>query len=89
MWTISEFPTYGLISGQQTKGYHSCLCCGPFTESKKIRGPNGDKIVYLGMRKRLPHAPFTLKVHEEKEVFDTLWTLHLPLNYTGPIHRRV
>jgi hypothetical protein len=54
MWTISDFPTYGLISGQQTKGYHACPCCGPRTDAKKIRGPTGDKIVYLGMRKRLP-----------------------------------
>jgi hypothetical protein len=53
MWTISDFPAYGLISGQQTKGYHACPCCGPLTDSKKIRGPSRDKIVYLGMRKRL------------------------------------
>jgi hypothetical protein len=54
MWTISDFPAYGLISGQQTKGYHACPCCGPLTDSKRIRGPSGDAIVYLGMRKRLP-----------------------------------
>jgi hypothetical protein len=54
MWTISDFPAYGLISGQQTKGYHGCPCCGPLTDAKRIRGPSGDKIVYMGMRKRLP-----------------------------------
>jgi hypothetical protein len=53
MWTISDFPTYGLISSQQTKGYHGCPCCGPLTDAKKIRGPTGNKIVYLGMKKRL------------------------------------
>ena len=54
MWTVSNFLAYGLISGQQTKRYHGCPCCRPFTDSKRIRGPNGDKIVYLGMRKWLP-----------------------------------
>ena len=24
LWTISDFPAYGLISGQQTKGYKAC-----------------------------------------------------------------
>jgi hypothetical protein len=48
IWTVSDFLAYGLISGQQTKGYHSCPCCGPLINAKKIRGPIGDKIIYLG-----------------------------------------
>jgi hypothetical protein len=31
MWTISDFPTYGLISGLCTKGYKACPVCGPKT----------------------------------------------------------
>jgi hypothetical protein len=54
MWTVNDFLAYGLISGQQTKGYHNCPCCGLLTDSKKIRGPIGEKILYLGMRKQLP-----------------------------------
>ena len=32
MWTISDFPAYGLISGLCCKGYKGCPCCGPSTE---------------------------------------------------------
>jgi hypothetical protein len=56
MWTVSDFPAYGLILGQQMKGYHGSVCCRPLTDAKKVRGPIGDKIVYLGMRKRLPEG---------------------------------
>ena len=54
LWTISDFPTYGLISGQQTKGYKACPICGPHIVSRSAKGPNGDKIVYVGARQRLP-----------------------------------
>jgi hypothetical protein len=37
----------------------------------------------------MPHAPFTLKSHEKKEVLNTLSTLRLPSNYAGPIYRQV
>jgi len=54
LWTISDFPAYGLISGQQTKGYKACPICGPVIVSRSAKGPNGDKIVYVGARQRLP-----------------------------------
>ena len=54
LWTISDFPAYGLISGQQTKGYKACPVCGPNIVSRSARGPNGQKIVYVGARQRLP-----------------------------------
>jgi hypothetical protein len=54
LWTISNFPAYKLISGQQTKGYHGFPHCGTWTDAKRIRGPTRDKIVYLGKRKCLP-----------------------------------
>jgi hypothetical protein len=53
MWTVNDFLAYGLISGQQTKGYHNCPCCGLLTDSKKIRGPIGEKVVFLRMKKQL------------------------------------
>ena len=54
LWTISDFPAYGLISGQQTKGYKACPVCGPNIVSRSARGPKKDKIVYVGARQRLP-----------------------------------
>lgn len=62
MWTISDFPAYGLISGQCCKGYKGCPCCGPETESRMAKTGDvqangrirGSKIVYGGMRRYLP-----------------------------------
>lgn len=31
MWLVHDFPAYGLLSGQQTKGYKGCPLCGPQT----------------------------------------------------------
>ena len=33
LWTINDFPAYGLISGQQTKGYKGCRVCVIETEA--------------------------------------------------------
>jgi hypothetical protein len=61
MWTISDFPAYGLISGLCTKGYKACCVCGPETvaRSTKVGAINddwtakGSKIVYGGRRRWL------------------------------------
>jgi len=67
MWTISDFPAYGLISGLCCKGYKGCVSCGPETESRMAktgavladRRSRGSKIVYGGMRRYLPrHHPY-------------------------------
>jgi hypothetical protein len=50
MWTISDFPAYGLISRLCTKGYLVCPICGPNTISRCARGPKKLKQVYLGAR---------------------------------------
>ncbi len=31
MWCIHDFPTYGIMAGCVTKGYHACPICGPAT----------------------------------------------------------
>ena len=31
MWTLHDFPAYGLISGLTTKGFKACPVCGPHT----------------------------------------------------------
>ena len=33
MWTLHDFPAYGLISGLTTKGFKGCPICGPHTKS--------------------------------------------------------
>jgi hypothetical protein len=52
IWTINDFPAYGLVSRQQTKGYKGCPICGEQTcveHSLALR-----KMVYLGSRRFLP-----------------------------------
>jgi hypothetical protein len=62
MWTISDFPAYGLIFGLTCKGYKGCPCCGPNIDERMAKMgdmlPNGSirgsKIVYGGIRLYLP-----------------------------------
>jgi len=62
MWTISNFPAYGLISGLCCKGYKGCPPCGPLTDARMARTGDvlpdgrtkGSKIVYGGVRHYLP-----------------------------------
>jgi hypothetical protein len=35
MWTLHDFPAYGLISGLTTKGFKACPVCGPHTISRR------------------------------------------------------
>jgi hypothetical protein len=52
MWTINDFPAFGLISGQTVKGYIACPICGEGTCSEHSRVLN--KMIYLGSRRYLP-----------------------------------
>ena len=52
LWTINDFLAYGLISGQQTKGYKGCPVCVTETEANHSRALK--KMVYLGSRRWLP-----------------------------------
>ena len=67
MWTVSDFPAYGLIPGLCTKGYKVCPPCGPDTDARMAktgdvlsdRRTKGSKIVYGGIRRYLPrHHPY-------------------------------
>lgn len=67
MWTISDFPAYGLISGLCCKGYKGCPHCGRDTDARMARTGDvlanrrtrGSKIVYGGIRRYLPrHHPY-------------------------------
>jgi hypothetical protein len=58
-------------------------------EEMKIRKelwlrPCGD-----GQNYWMPHALYTLKKDEKKEVLENIQHLRLPSNYAGPIHKRV
>ena len=35
LWTIHDFPAYGIVAGCVTKGYRGCPCCGPETTSRR------------------------------------------------------
>lgn len=35
MWTLHDFPAYGLISGLTTRGFKACPVCGPRTKSRR------------------------------------------------------
>jgi len=52
MWTIHEYPTYGLVFGCVHQGYKACVSCGPnvtFHRSLKL-----GKVVYEGFHHWLP-----------------------------------
>ena len=51
MWCIDDFPAYGLVSGQVTKGYRGCPECGPSVTTR--RSAVLTKNVYLGHRRFL------------------------------------
>ena len=52
MWTINDFPAYGLLSGQQVHEYKACPLCSPETcaEHSRLLG----KMIFLGARRYLP-----------------------------------
>ena len=52
IWTIYEYPAYGLISGCATKGHQGCPVCGPFVDSRYSRALR--KNLFLGHRCYLP-----------------------------------
>jgi hypothetical protein len=35
LWTIHDFPAYGIVAGCVIKGYKSCSICGPGTISRR------------------------------------------------------
>ena len=51
MWCIHDYPAYGLVSGQVTKGYRGCVECGPNVTTRRSAALG--KNVYLGHRRYL------------------------------------
>ncbi|XP_050104669.1 uncharacterized protein LOC126584276 [Malus sylvestris] len=52
LWTISDFPAYGMLSGWSTHGYKACPHC--MHDKKSIYLPASRKICYLGHQRFLP-----------------------------------
>ena len=50
LWTIHDFPAYGIVAGCVTKGYKGCPVCGPGTISRRSRALH--KNVYEGQYRR-------------------------------------
>ena len=51
LWTIHDYPTYGLISGCATKGYQGCPICGlqvdsRFSKSLKKKSSKANVAIY-------------------------------------------
>ncbi|XP_063948725.1 uncharacterized protein LOC108203454 [Daucus carota subsp. sativus] len=51
LWTISDFPGYGVLSGWSTKGHLACPSCHYDTSSTYLK--HSKKVVYLNHRKFL------------------------------------
>jgi hypothetical protein len=52
LWTINDFPAYGMLSGWSTKGALACPCCNKETSSLRLK--YGRKQCYMGHRRFLP-----------------------------------
>ena len=52
LWTISDFPTYGNLSGFTVKGYFACLIYDQETNSQRLK--HRKKNSYTGHRRFLP-----------------------------------
>ncbi|XP_074297118.1 uncharacterized protein LOC141627797 [Silene latifolia] len=51
LWTISDFPGYGMLSGWGVHGEKACPCCNSQTDSKWLY--NSHKFCYMGSRRLL------------------------------------
>ncbi|XP_024004018.1 uncharacterized protein LOC112081492 [Eutrema salsugineum] len=52
LWSISDYPALGVLSGSKVKGKQACIVCGKDTPSMWLNFSR--KYVYMGNRKRLP-----------------------------------
>ncbi|KAH7862248.1 hypothetical protein Vadar_002030 [Vaccinium darrowii] len=53
LWTINDFPAYGMLSGWSTKGKLACPICNKDTCSLTLK--HGQKQCYMGHRRYLDH----------------------------------
>jgi hypothetical protein len=79
LWTINDFPAYGMLSGWSTKGALACPCCNKKTSSCRLK--YSYKQCYMGHRRFLPiDHPW----RNNKSSFDnTREVRHAPQPLTG------
>lgn len=79
LWTISDYPAFGSLSGNIVKGYNSCVVC--VDETKATRLPNYKKTVVMRHRRWLPRDhPY----RKQKAAFDnTVEKGYAPIPLTG------
>ena len=61
MWCIHDFPAYGLVSGQVTKGYKGCTECGSSVTTRRSAALT--KNVYLEHRRFLDRTHPYQRLH--------------------------
>jgi hypothetical protein len=72
IWTVNDFPAYGLLAGQQVHGYKGCPLCGPETCAEHAQLLS--KMIYLGGRRflapghRFRRAKAAFNNHQEWQV---------------------
>jgi hypothetical protein len=52
IWSVHDFPTFGLFAGCVMKGHKGCPPCGPTTKARSSKKLN--KIIYCGSCHYLP-----------------------------------
>ncbi|XP_059298526.1 uncharacterized protein LOC132051465 isoform X1 [Lycium ferocissimum] len=72
LWTISDFPALGNLSGYGVKTRYSCPCC--LTKTKFTRLKNGRKYCFMSHRRWLPHGH---KFRKDKVTFNGLAELEV------------
>ncbi|XP_051130800.1 uncharacterized protein LOC127251232 [Andrographis paniculata] len=65
LWTISDFPGYGMLSGWPTREANACPVCGVKTHSRYLKV--GHKYSYCGHRRFLPSGH---RMRYHKHAFD-------------------
>ena len=65
LWTMHDFPGYGVCSSLQTQGHHACPPCGPDQlESHQSRALK--KVIHMGHRKYLPYGHRLRHPHHDR-----------------------
>lgn len=58
IFTIHDFPAYGMVAGCVTKGYNACPVCGPETESRRSRSLRKNVYEHQARRDLSPDHPW-------------------------------
>jgi hypothetical protein len=83
LWSIHDFPGYGVCSSLQNQGLKACPPCGPnVLESRKC--PHLKKVIYIGHRKYVP-LKHRYRLNRHKSKFDGVSYLRVskPIRTSG------